>query len=89
MVQVPPWGYVPEPTKRILFVSPRNVLKADDQLRGVGLRLVTGSRYFRGFIGDPVSEKELINKKVKRQTDLVEVLDRVAYQHSHKSYAGL
>ena len=47
----PPQGYLPEPIKSILVVAPRNIVRAKDFLRGMGMKVVTGSRYLGIFIG--------------------------------------
>ena len=53
----PPRGYLPEPTKSILFVAPKNLARAEEFLRGMGLKVVTGSRYLGGFIGEVDAKK--------------------------------
>ena len=39
----PARGYYPEPTKRILVVAERDVPRAKEYLRGMGIQVVTGS----------------------------------------------
>ena len=53
VVRVPPQGYLPDLTKIILVVSPRNILQLDAYFCELVLRVVTGSIYLDGFIGDP------------------------------------
>ena len=48
----PARGYFPETTKSILVVSEQNVPRAKEQFRGMGVQVVTGSRYLGGFIGE-------------------------------------
>ena len=55
----------------------------------MGLRVVTGSRYRGGFIGDPVTEKSWLNEKVKGWTNSVEVLIGVARRYPQTTYACL
>ena len=50
--RVPPRGYFPDPTKSILVVAPRNVPRAEEFFRGMGVNIVTGSCYLGGFVGD-------------------------------------
>ena len=38
----PQRDYYPEPTKSILVVAPRNVARAEDLFRGMGIQVVTG-----------------------------------------------
>ena len=54
MVRGPLRGYFLDPTKSILVVSLRNTQRAEEYFRGMGVRMVTGRRYLRGFIGNPV-----------------------------------
>ena len=51
MVQGPPQGYLPEPTKSILVIYPQNVPSAEDLFHRKGLQIVMGSRYLGRFIG--------------------------------------
>ena len=51
MMQGNPHGYFPEPTKSVLVISPRNVLKAEVFFRGYRLQIVTWGRYLGGFVG--------------------------------------
>ena len=55
--RVPVRGYYPEPTKSILVVAPGNVAQAEEHLRGIGIRVVTGHRYLGGFLGDVSAER--------------------------------
>ena len=42
--RVTPRGYLPDPTKSILVVALRNVSRAEELFRGMGLKVVMGSR---------------------------------------------
>ena len=55
--RAPSRGYLTKPTKSTLVVAPRNVPRSEDFLRGMGVKIVTGSRYLGGFVGDGASEK--------------------------------
>ena len=44
----PAQGYFPEPTKSILVVEERNVPRATEYFRGMGIQVVTGRRYIGG-----------------------------------------
>ena len=61
----PARGYYPEPTKRILVVAERNVARAKEYFRGMGIKVVTGSRYLGGFLGEMDAEASWIKKKVE------------------------
>ena len=71
------WGYLLDLTKIILVISLRNVLRAEEYFRGMGVHMVNGSRYLNGFMGYPVTEKVCIDENIKGWTDFMEVLDRV------------
>ena len=47
----PTQGYFTEPTKSILVVAERNVPRAKEYFRGMGIKIVTGSQYLGGFVG--------------------------------------
>ena len=49
-------GYFPEPTKSILVVVEQNVPRAKEYFRGMGIQVVTGSRYLGGFVGERETE---------------------------------
>ena len=57
-------GYYPEPTKSILVVAERNVPRAKEYFRGMGIQVVTGSRYLGGFVGEREAEASWIKEKV-------------------------
>ena len=48
----PARGYYPEPTKSILVVALGNVAQSEEHFWGLGIIVVTGHRYLRGYIGD-------------------------------------
>ena len=49
--------YFQDPTKIILVVSLWNVHKVEAHFHGMGVQVVTGSRYLGRLIGDQESEK--------------------------------
>ena len=77
MVRGPPWGYFPEPTKSMLFVSPRNVPRTEAYFWDMEVRVVTRSRYLGGFIGELAMEKAWIAEKLKGWTESVEMVEGV------------
>ena len=83
------WGYLPQNTKSILVISPRNVPRVEAYFWGMGVHVVTRSRHPVGFISDPLAEEAYITEKVKGWADSVEVMSRVELQHPQKSYAGM
>ena len=85
----PPRGSFPEPTKIILVVDPQNLGREEDFLRGVGLKVVTGSRYHGRFIGESEAEKSCLAGKVAGWADSVDALAGVSHKHPQSSYSGL
>ena len=55
MARGPLGGYLPEPTKSILVMSPRKVPQAEALFRGYSLKVVTGSRYLGGSMWTEVA----------------------------------
>ena len=87
--QGPAQGYYPEPTKSILVMAPGNVARAEENFRGLGIRVVLGQRYLGGFIGDTEAEREWLREKLQGWTESVNVLVGVAHKHPQSAYAGL
>ena len=54
----PDQGYFPEPTKSILMVAEQNVPRATEYFRGMGIKIVTGSRYLGGFVWEREIESQ-------------------------------
>ena len=70
-------------------MAPGKVARAEEHFRELGIRVVTGHRYFGGFIGDAAAEREWLKEKVQRWTKSVSVLAGVAHKHPQSAYAGL
>ena len=77
----PAWGYNPEPTKSILVVAPGNVARSEEHFWGLGILVLTGNRYLRGFLGDADAERGWIQEKVRGWTESVKVLAGGAHKH--------
>ena len=75
--------------KSILVVTPGKVAQAEEHLRGMGIRVVTGHRYLGGFLGDVSLEKEWLATKVEGWTASIATLAGVALKHLQSAYAGL
>ena len=84
-----PLGYLPEPTKIILVVSPKIIPQIEAYFRGMGLCVVTGSCYLGGFISEQAVETVWIEENVRNMTASMEVMDGVARRHPKIAYAGL
>ena len=77
----PPRVCFPEPTKSILVVAPMNVARTEEFFRGMGLQIVTESRYLGGFIEDGVAEKRWMDGKVEGWAESLRTLAGVAHKH--------
>ena len=89
MVIGPPWGYFSEPTKSILFMSPRNILWEEAFFRGYGLKVVMGSWYLGGFVGTEVAQAHWLDKKVERWRSSADIMSGVVCNHPQTAYAVL
>ena len=54
--------YFPEPTKSILVVSEKSVPRSKEYFRGMGIQVVTGSRYLGGYIGEQETEAQWVRR---------------------------
>ena len=57
------YGYYPEPSKSVLLVDPQFEEKAVALFSGVGVKVVSGSRFLGGFIGDDKDGKALWERR--------------------------
>ena len=64
-VRGPPQGYLPDPTKIILVVAPRNVARAREFFQGMGFKVATRSCYLGSFSGDREAETTWLESKVQ------------------------
>ena len=85
----PARGYFPKPTKSILVVSEKNVPWAKEYFRGMGIQVVTGSRYLGGYVGERETEGQWLQEKVEGWDESVRTLTGVARKHPQSAYAGL
>ena len=63
--------------------------RAEKFLRGMGIAVVTGTRYLGGFVGDWDSETKWLYEKVQEWAELDMTLLGVARKHQKSAYAGL
>ena len=85
----PAQGYFPEPANSILVVAEQNVPRAKEYLRGMGIQVVTGSRYLGGFVGEQETEGQWLKTKVEGWAESVRTWAGVACKHLQSEYAGL
>ena len=55
----------------------------------MGVKIVTGSRYLGGFVGDGVADDSWLDEKVQGLAESVTTLARVACKHPQSAYTGL
>ena len=89
MVRIPLRDFFLDPVKIILVVSPNNVPYEEAYFRGMGLHLVTISRYPGACIGNQAAEMEWLEGKVQDWTASVDIMERVVHIHLQTAYAGL
>ena len=77
----PPQGYFLEPIKSILVVALQNVARVEELFLSMGIKIVTGSSYLGGFIGDRLDKDSWLAAKVQGWTELVKTLSGVANKH--------
>ena len=55
----------------------------------MGIKIVTGSRYLGGFVGERETERQWVRTKVEGWVESVKTLAGVARKHPQSAYAGL
>ena len=63
--------------------------RAEEFFRGMGMTVVTGSRYLCGLVSNMEAKYTWLSEKVQGWAKLVKKLSGVAHKHLHSSYAGL
>ena len=61
-------------------MAERNILWAKEYFRGMGIQVVTESRYLGGFLGERAEEVRWIKEKVEGWAESVRILARVLLQ---------
>ena len=79
----------PEPTKSILVVKPQSVERATALFQHLGFKIVTGTRYLGGHIGDEAACTEWIDSKVAGWATGVKALSTMALSSPQCAFAGL
>ena len=82
-------GYFPEPTKSILVVKPQSVERATALFQHLGFKIVTGTRYLGGHIGDEGACTEWIESKVAGWVAGIKSLSKMALCSPQCAFAGL
>ena len=81
----PNGGYFPDPTKIILVASEINLTQSETYIWGMGIKLVTRSRYIGGLICYQEEETKWLSENVQVSNSLVETMVGVARQHPKDS----
>ena len=63
------------------MVAERNVPRATEYFRGMGIQLVTGSRYLGGFVEERETEEQWVQTKIAGWAESVRTLAGVARKH--------
>ena len=82
-------GYFPEPTKSILVVKPQSVERATALFQHLGFKIVTGTRYLGGHIGDEAACTDWVESKVDGWAKGIRALSTVARSSPQCAFAGL
>ena len=65
------------------------MVRDEEFFQGMGVKLVTGSRYLGGFIGDRESETTWLDEKLQEWIESVRKILGVDYKHPHSDYVVL
>jgi hypothetical protein len=83
-------GYFPEPSKSILVAQDRNKEEAEEAcFKDLDFKVMTGSCYLGGFIGDKAEQQEWVEDKAQTWADRVLELSKVAGRHPQAPHARL
>ena len=63
--------------------------KAQDCFAASGFKVVTGSRYLGGFIGDQAEQREWVAQKASTWAEGILKLSKVVGRYPQAAYAGL
>ena len=67
----------------------RNVSRAEEFFRGMGIKVMTGNIYFGGLIWESGAEKRWLAGKVTVWAESVDTLAGVSRKHPYYAYSGL
>ena len=74
----PDFGYFPQPAKTVLVVGPSYVNQATLLFSDLGIRVVSGSRFLGGFVGEHSMADTYVAQKVRTWVDCAQRLSDVA-----------
>ena len=82
-------GYFPEPSKSVLVVAAHNVERAKAPFADLNFKVVMGSRYLGGFVGEAAAQASWVEDKASSWAEAVGELAVVAKRFPQTAYAGL
>ena len=86
----PNYGYHPEPSKTVLIVGPSDVQEASALFGDLGIRVVSGGRFLRGYIGESgFLTADFVSEKVRLWSRCVQHLSDVAISQPQAAHAAL
>ena len=74
----PAYGLFPEPSKTVLVVQASILQRARDLFHDLGVKVVTGSRFLGGFVGERSLAADFVSEKVKIWCNCIQQLSDVA-----------
>ena len=80
-------GYLPDPTKVILFMHTKNLKAGELFVRCHGFKVCTGTRYLGGYIGDEKSKGDWIKKQTEKWERDICALIKTVDKYTQESYA--
>ena len=88
-VKGPRFGYYPEPSKSVLVVDSKFEGKAMELFSGVGVKVVSGSRFLGGFIGNERDGAGFVTRKVEQWVSHIHQLADAAKSQPQAAFASL
>ena len=85
----PAFGYLPQPVKTVLVVSPSYLNQAASLSSDLGIKVVSGSRFLGGFVGECSMASDFVAQKVKMWVDCVQRLSDVAKVQPQAAHAAV
>ena len=85
----PAFGYFPVPSKTVFVVQPSDLQKANELFCDLGVKVVTGSKFLGGFVGDKSLAAGFVSDKVKAWCHCIQRLSDVATMEPQASFAAL
>jgi len=83
------FGYTPQPHKCILVTSDRNLSSAKSKFERYGIKVVTGSRYFGGFIGSLTLRSNWLREKARFWEKAVKIVARASQKFPQTAYVAI